>query len=296
MSSRGRAQPTFLNRFAHPAYGSHPLILTVSSWYTVFLEIFLSKNKEPLVPHRLLLAFAVFCVCGIAPAQDKPAETPAADKLSPLKTDKEKDSYAIGMDIGNSIVGQNMDIDIELLVRGIRDVIGKKGTLLTKEEHEKQMLAFRDRMIASAQKRQAADAREKFADQAKEGIAFLAENKKKEGVKTTDSGLQYEVIKSGKGATPTKADSVLAHYRGTLIDGTVFDSSYERGSPSEFPVSGVIPGWTEALQLMKVGDKWKIFLPSELGYGAHGAGAKIKPFSTLIFEIELVEVKPAKGE
>jgi FKBP-type peptidyl-prolyl cis-trans isomerase FklB len=254
------------------------------------------NHKEPIVNYFLSLAVALLCICGIAQAQDNPTETPAAEKPSPLKTDKDKDSYAIGMDIGNSIIGQNLDVDLELLVRGIQDVVSKKGALFTKEEHEKQMLAFRDRMMAAARKRQEADAREKFAEQAKEGIEFLEKNKEREGVKTTKSGLQYEVIKSGEGATPTKADSVLAHYKGTLIDGTQFDSSYDRGSPSEFPVMGVIPGWTEALQLMKVGDKWKLYIPSELGYGAHGAGAKIKPFSTLIFEIELIEVKPPRGE
>lgn len=237
--------------------------------------------------YRLCLALAVACTCSVTTAQDKPA----AEKASPLKTDKDKDSYAIGMDIGSGIATQGLDLDLDMLVRGLRDAAEKKDTLLSKEEHQKQMMAFRTRMIAKAREKRESEARDKFADNIKQGEAFLAANKKKEGVKTTASGLQYKVVKAGKGATPTKADRVLAHYRGTLLDGTEFDSSYKRGAPSEFPVTRVIAGWTEALQLMKVGDKWQLYIPYNLAYGANGAGEKIKPFSTLIFDIELVEVK-----
>jgi FKBP-type peptidyl-prolyl cis-trans isomerase FklB len=249
--------------------------------------------------YRLSLALAVFCLGGFAHAQnppaatDKPVAKPAA-KPSPLKTDKEKDSYAIGMDIGNTISGQGLDIDLELLVRGLTDAAGKKDTLLTKEEHQKQMMAFRTRMMAKAREKQEAEGRKKFSAQIKKGEDFLAANKKKDGVKTTASGLQYQVIKAGKGATPTKADSVVAHYRGTLLNGTEFDSS-SPDKPIEFRVTGVIPGWTEALQLMKVGDKWRLFIPPNLAYGARGAGEKIKPYSTLVFEVELVNVKPPKA-
>ena len=195
------------------------------------------------------------------------------------------------MDIGEGIVAQGLDLDVEMLIRGLRDTIGKEDTVLTKEQKNAQMQSFRTRMMAKAREKQEAAAREKFADVIKQGKDFLAANKAKAGVKTTESGLQYKVIKSGKGATPTKADSVVAHYRGKLLDGTEFDSSYKRGEPTEFPVTGVIKGWTEALQLMKAGDKWELYIPSDLAYGANGAGAKIKPFSTLVFEIELVDVK-----
>ena len=239
--------------------------------------------------YRFILALVVFCICPVAYGQDKePAET---KKDSVLKTDKEKDSYAIGMDIGNSIVNGKLDLDIALVIRAIQDVTGEKDTLLTKEEFGKQMGEFRKRMFAKAQERRKAEAAAKFVKQKKEGEDFLAANKKKDGVKVTDSGLQYKVIKSGDGATPTKSDTVVTHYRGTLIDGKEFDSSYKRGKPAEFPVGGVIAGWTEALQLMKEGDKWELYIPYNLAYGERGAGADIKPFSTLIFEIELIKVK-----
>ena len=241
------------------------------------------------MPYRLIIAIVVFSLCPTAHGQDK--DPPKAKTPSVLKTDKQKDSYAIGMDIGNNISGQKFDIDLELLIRGLKDVIGKKDTLFTKEEHAKQMTAFRTRMIAKAKARRDAEAADKFAKQRKKGEDFLAANKKKEGVKVTESGLQYKVLKSGDGATPTKSDSVVTHYRGTLINGTEFDSSYKRGKPAEFRVGGVIAGWTEALQLMKVGDKWQLYIPYKLAYGERGAGADIKPFSTLIFDIELLEVK-----
>ena len=237
--------------------------------------------------HRLTIVLAVFCISPVAFGQDK--EPPK--KESVLKTEKQKDSYAIGMDIGNSIVNGKLDLDIELVMRAIQDVTGEKDTLLTKEEFTKQMSDFRKRMFAKAQERRKAEAAAKFAEQKKAGEDFLAANKKKEGVKVTESGLQYKVIKSGDGATPTKSDTVVTHYRGTLIDGKEFDSSYKRGKPAEFRVGGVIAGWTEALQLMKEGDKWQLYIPYNLAYGERGAGADIKPFSTLIFEIELLEVK-----
>ena len=233
--------------------------------------------------YRLCLALVVSCLCGIAHAQDKPAAEKPADKASPLKTDQQKDGYAIGMDIGNNFLTSKLDLDLPSLFRGIEDAMTKKKTLLTKEEQRKQLATLRERMT-----------KKQFTEQIKKGEDFLAKNKKRKGVTTTKSGLQYEVLKSGKGATPTLKDSVVAHYHGTLIDGKVFDSSVERKKPSDFPVSGVIPGWTEALQLMKVGDKWRLVIPADLAYGAQQRGRDIQPYSTLVFEVELLEIKKPK--
>jgi FKBP-type peptidyl-prolyl cis-trans isomerase FklB len=207
------------------------------------------------------------------------------EKLA-LKNQKEKVSYIIGMDIGSNLKKQSIDIDPNILAKGVKDALSGAKPLLTEQEIQETMVAFQKEMMA----KQAEVAKKNKA----EGEAFLAENKKKEGVKTLPSGLQYKVIKAGTGKKPKLTDTVTTHYRGTLINGTEFDSSYKRGQPVSFPVSGVIPGWTEALQLMEVGAKWQLFIPSNLGYGEKGAGNVIGPNETLIFEIELISIQEKK--
>ena len=210
-----------------------------------------------------------------------------AEETVVLKTEKDKISYGIGMDIGENMKRQSIDIDPDMLAKGIKDVFAGSKLLLTEEEFRTTMENFRKDMMAK-QKMQMQELSDKNK---KEGEAFLAENKKKEGVKTLPSGLQYKVIKEGDGNLPKAEDTVTVHYKGTLIDGTEFDSSYSRGEPATFPVNGVIPGWTEALQLMKTGSKWQLFIPSNLAYGERGAGGKIGPNSTLVFDVELISIK-----
>ena len=196
-----------------------------------------------------------------------------------LKSQKDKVSYIIGMDIGTNLKKQSIDIDSNILAKGVKDALSGGKPLLTEQEIQETMIAFQKEVMEKQKKR---------------GEAFLAENKNKEGVKTLPSGLQYKVIKAGTGKTPKLNNTVTTHYRGTLIDGTEFDSSYKRGQPVSFPVSGVIPGWTEALQLMQEGAKWQLFIPPNLGYGERGAGGVIGPNATLIFEMELISIQEKK--
>jgi FKBP-type peptidyl-prolyl cis-trans isomerase FklB len=204
-----------------------------------------------------------------------------------MKSTKQKTSYAIGVNMSNNLKSLGPEIDIDALVEGLAN--GMKGGKLkmSDEEMQKTLMAFQEKIT---KKRTMAQDKAKSGN-LEAGKKFLAENKKKKGVVTTKSGLQYKVIKSGKGGkSPTATETVTTHYRGTLIDGTEFDSSYARKKPTSFPVNGVIKGWTEALQLMKPGDKWKLFIPADLAYGDRGAGAKIGPGSTLIFDIELIKI------
>ncbi len=209
-----------------------------------------------------------------------------AGEESVLKTQKDKLSYSIGVDIGNSMKRQSLDIDPDLLAKGIKDAFSGSKPLLTEEEVRETLMALQKEMMAK-QNEQAKILAEKNK---KQGEAFLAENKKKKGVKTLSSGLQYKIITEGTGKTPKATDTVTVNYRGTLMDGTEFDSSYKRGQPATFPVSGVIKGWTEALQLMKEGAKWQLFIPSNLAYGERSAGSIIGPNAVLIFEVELISV------
>lgn len=204
-----------------------------------------------------------------------------------LKSDRDKVSYSIGLEIGNNFKKQSIDVDADILARGMKDALSGSKPLMTDKEIQDTMTAFqKDMMSKQAEKAKALAEKNK-----KDEEAFLAENKKKEGVKTTSSGLQYKVIKDGEGPMPKATDTVTVNYRGTLIDGTEFDSSYKRGEAATFPVEGVIAGWTEALQLMKVGSKYQLFIPSNLAYGERGAGQAIGPNSTLIFEVELLSIK-----
>jgi len=211
----------------------------------------------------------------------------SAEEKPVLKEQKDKISYSIGMNIGNNLKKQAIDVNPDALVSGIKDALSGGKALMTEQEVNDTLMAFQKEM-ASKQTERLKELGEKNK---KEGEAFLAENKKKEGVITLPSGLQYKVIKEGTGETPKLTDTVTTNYRGTLIDGTEFDNSYRREQPATFPVKGVIAGWTEALQLMKVGSKWQLFTPSNLAYGERGAGRDIGPNTTLIFEVELLSIK-----
>jgi FKBP-type peptidyl-prolyl cis-trans isomerase FklB len=204
-----------------------------------------------------------------------------------LKTDKEKESYAIGMSVGKSLKKDDVEIDSHILLRGLKDTLAGGRTLLSDEEAKAAMTTLQ----GDLRKRQEAKLQMLGETNKHEGEAFLAANQTQEGVVTLADGLQYKILKEGDGPKPTASDSVVCNYRGTLLNNQEFDSSYKRGQPATFPVSGVIKGWTEALQLMPVGSKWQIFVPSELAYGGRGAGADIGPNSTLVFEIELLSIQ-----
>jgi FKBP-type peptidyl-prolyl cis-trans isomerase FklB len=204
-----------------------------------------------------------------------------------LKTEKEKLSYSLGMDLGNQLRKLSISIDPAVFGKGLDDALSGRKTLLTAAEAR----AAVGNMQAELKRRQAEARKEGAEDNRKAGEKFLAENKGKKGVVTLPSGLQYKVLEAGKGKKPVLEDTVVCNYRGTLIDGTEFDSSYSRKQPATFPVKAVIKGWTEALQLMPVGSKWQIFVPAGLAYGERGAGDKIGPDATLVFEIELLGIK-----
>ena len=207
-----------------------------------------------------------------------------AEKAEIFKTEMDKVSYIIGTQMAGSLKKAEIDVNLELLVQGMKDTLADTKLALSQDEMTKTYSAWQQKMRA----KQAA----KQAMEAAKNLAFLEANKAKEGVKVLPSGLQYKVIKEGTGNTPTADDKVKTHYRGTLIDGTEFDSSYKGNKPAEFPVKGVIKGWTEALQLMKEGGKWELYIPANLAYGQRGRPG-IPPNSTLIFEIELLEVTKA---
>ena len=219
------------------------------------------------------------------PQQTAPA---AAAPSSPLSTQKDKVSYAIGLNIGKGLHREEIDVDPNLILRGLKDGLSGGQALMTDEQAQGTMLELqttvRERM--EAKRKQEGEANKKAGD------AFLAANKAKPGVTTLPDGLQYKVVKAGTGPKPTLNDTVVCNYRGTLIDGKEFDSSYKRNEPAKFPVGGVIKGWTEALQLMPVGSKWELYLPADLAYGERGAGADIGPNSTLVFEVELLSIEP----
>jgi FKBP-type peptidyl-prolyl cis-trans isomerase len=263
--------------------------------------------RKPLIVIRTFLA-AGAVLLGNAVAQTSPAQTqtppakkpatPAAKSTSSagtktgaavakpgsvtaLTTQKQKASYAIGMNWGTGLHKQGIDVDSAALVQGMKDALAGSKTLLTEDEARAALMQLQTEVQAQQQ-----------AKLKQEGDAFLAANKGKEGIVTLPSGLQYKILKEGSGAKPTADDSVVCNYKGTLINGTEFDSSYKRGEPATFPVGGVIKGWTEALQLMPVGSKWQLFIPADLAYGARGTpGGPIGPNSTLIFEVELLSIK-----
>lgn len=210
-----------------------------------------------------------------------------AEKKIELKEQKDKESYSLGYQFGKNLKFQETEINFDVYMSGIRDALEGKEPRLTQEEIRSTINSLQQRLAATQQKAQKEKAEKNLA----EGKAFLEENAKKEGITTLPSGLQYKVISEGFGRTPQKSDTVTVHYRGTFLDGTEFDSSASRGQPQSFRVDGVIPGWTEALQLMKEGAKWELFIPSALAYGERGIPQRIPPNSTLIFEIELVSIQ-----
>jgi FKBP-type peptidyl-prolyl cis-trans isomerase len=210
-----------------------------------------------------------------------------ADEKTAIKTQKDKVSYGIGVDMARNFTQLGMEFDADILVKGFKDALSGGKLLMAEEDMRETLYAYQ---VELNQKR--AKAMKAAAEENKKiGDAFLAENKKKEGVVTLPSGLQYKIIKAGDGQKPTDADTVECHYRGALINGTEFDSSYRAGKPAVFKVNGLIAGWTEALKLMPVGSKWQLFVPPELAYRERGAGRIIGPNATLIFDLELLAVK-----
>ncbi len=257
-------------------------------------RVFIAK-KETKVKKRMfilmlvlgsLLAMSVYAAKESAKSKTAgpPPKKASAPKLKiqkvepPKAVDMEKVSYAIGIQLGQNFTKQGIEIKVESLIRGMKDALAGKELALSQDERQQVMTSFQRRIIAK-----------QAAKNLAEGMAFLELNKAKEGVQVLPSGLQYKVIKEGTGKTPTADDKVKTHYRGTLINGTEFDSSYKRNKPAEFPVKGVIKGWTEALLLMKEGSKWQLYIPPNLAYGERGRPG-IPPNSTLIFEVELLEV------
>jgi len=214
-----------------------------------------------------------------------------AKKAKELKTDKEKVSYILGHQMGANFKRNGVEIDSAVFLQAIEESVRGDKSRLSQEESQKIMTAYQ----ATIQGKMAAKNKEAADKNVTEGKKFLEENKKKPGVKVTASGLQYKVEKEGAGASPKATDTVKVHYRGKLLSGTEFDSSYSRNEPAEFEVNRVIKGWTEALQLMKPGAKYELFIPSDLAYGAGGAGPDIGPNAVLHFDVELLEVKPAKS-
>jgi FKBP-type peptidyl-prolyl cis-trans isomerase FklB len=232
-----------------------------------------------------MAACALGATVGAALAQQGGQVQPAAP--AGLKTVADKASYAIGVNIGNSITRDDLDINAQALVRGLTDALNGQKPQLSEEEMAAAMQAFQQQAIAKMAEKQSKQAEANAA----KGKAFLEANKKQPGVQTTQSGLQYKILKRGTGPSPKATDTVKTHYKGTLLNGETFDSSYDRGEPATFPVNGVIAGWTEALQKMKVGGKWKLFVPAELAYGERGAGGAIGPNETLVFEVELLGIE-----
>lgn len=241
----------------------------------------------------IYLPVAFAGVLALSACDQKAAEPETTEKAGDasaaggLDTQEKKVSYAMGLSLGDRFRTDAIKLDIDTFTAGLTAGSNDSERLMTPEEIAETMQNFQQEQMAKMQEEQAAAG----AKNATDGEAFLAENGKKEGVVTTDSGLQYKVVTKGDGAKPKAEDLVSVHYKGTLLDGKEFDSSYERGQPAEFGVNQVIPGWTEALQLMPVGSKWELVIPADLAYGPGGAGGDIGPNSTLQFEVELLEIK-----
>ena len=246
-----------------------------------------AATTQPASPAKTQPAATPKSTAKVGTAKTGKTQTPLA-----LKTQKDKFSYALGMNLGANLHKQSVPVDPNIMARGLRDALAGGKTLMTEEEARAAITAVQNDMREKQQAKMqvAGDANKK------EGEAFLADNKSKEGVVALPSGLQYKVLKEGNGPKPTATDSVVCNYRGTLINGTEFDSSTKHGGPATFPVNGVIKGWTEALQLMPVGAKWQLFVPSDLAYAERGAGGDIGPNATLIFEVELVSIQNKSEE
>jgi FKBP-type peptidyl-prolyl cis-trans isomerase FklB len=230
---------------------------------------------------RLVIVFALVCF-GVSACQQGEV------KKSDLKTQKDSVSYAIGIDVGRSLKKSEIEVELAVLLQGLKDAIEKDSLYLLSDADMKNcMMSLQSVMM----KKQTEKMKVEGDKNKKEGDMFLEKNKNEQGVITLPSGLQYKVLQSGNGAHPKESDKVKCHYKGSLIDGKEFDSSFKRGEPATFPVNGVIKGWTEALQLMKIGDKWQLFIPYNLAYGEQGRPPQIPPSATLIFEVELLSIE-----
>lgn len=233
-----------------------------------------------------LMSLPVIGLAATSQTSTPTTATATAPKVAAPTTSVDKLSYTIGVDMGNSLKAQQLDINPDMLAQGIKDAVSGSPLLLTKQQMDQTLKDYQQAFLAKQQQQFAA-----MADQnAKAGEAFLAKNKTQAGVQTLADGLQYKIIKAGEGTSPTSSDSVTVNYEGSLIDGTVFDSTYKRGAPSTFKVSQVIPGWQEALKLMKPGAEWMIYIPSNLAYGKQGVGGPIGPNETLVFKVQLISV------
>ena len=216
----------------------------------------------------------------------------AAEPAPALETQNEKESYSIGYQVGLSIKNDGVEVNFDRLVQGLQDAINDKEPRLSADEMRKLIVDLKQKANEGQMKK----VQEQMVKNAQESEKFLEENKKKEGIKTTESGLQYKVLKEGVGVIPKPEDSVMVNYRGTFIDGKEFDNSYTKGEPIIVKVDGVIKGWTEALSMMKVGSKWQLFVPPDLAYGSSGLGQRIPPNKVLVFEMELLGIKVDKAD
>jgi FKBP-type peptidyl-prolyl cis-trans isomerase FklB len=241
------------------------------------LRFYLSLNLKGQFMKKLIAVALVLSLFGGAVL---------AQKKEAPKTQKEKVSYSIGVNIGKNMKMQGLEIEQGFLTQGLKDGLNSAKTMMSDKDMDATMKAFQQEMMTKMQAKQKVEGEKNK----KAGEAFLAANKKKDGVITLPSGLQYKILKTGNGPIPTASQTVKCHYRGTFVDGTEFESSY-KGEPAEFPVGQVIKGWVEALQLMPVGSKWQLYIPSDLAYGPNGQGPKIGPNATLIFDIELLSIK-----
>ena len=237
---------------------------------------------------KFVLPLALISMVSLQACNEEAAKTeaPAAEAAVTLETSAQRLSYGIAYGFGSRMAQDSVPLDLESFTAGLSDALDGSEPRLTQEEIAAEMQAYQEKAVAEQQATQAAAGEANLAAAA----VFLAENAAKEGVVVTESGLQYEIMEAGEGVVPTAEDTVEVHYRGTLMDGTEFDSSYSRNQTASFGVTQVIPGWVEALQMMPVGSKWKLVIPSDLAYGAGGAGGTIGPNATLVFEVELISI------